>query len=157
MKREREIDLNMQVLADELELHPKRVKVEDVSALSLDTVAFTGNFGNSNISVKVENSISNLPGGQLNGQVDVNHIQLEAETCSDSMSLPYNEASNIAEQKPCCEEDKGSVAKADMLNNLPENCELMNLVKLTGHSWIKNNKFLQEYAIRFLCVLSLDR
>ena len=47
-------------------------------------------------------------------------------------------------------EDKVSIGKADMLKNIPENCELMNFVKVARNSWLKNCEFLQECAIHLL-------
>ena len=49
-------------------------------------------------------------------------------------------------------EDKVSIGKADMLKNIPENCELMNFVKVARNSWLKNCEFLQECAIHLLCL-----
>lgn len=156
MKREREFDLNMQVLADESEPDPKRQKFEDLSTLSMDMMVSTGNCGNFDISVKVDESEWNLPAGQVNGQVDVTSVKVEPESCPDVLSYSSEGAVDLVESKDCCD-DKGSFVKSDILNNLPENCELMNLVKLARHSWIKNSEFLQDCAIRFLCILSLDR
>ncbi|KAM7511450.1 hypothetical protein LguiB_010325 [Lonicera macranthoides] len=126
MKREREIDLNIQVPAEESELILKRPKLEDLSVPLLDTTISARGDGNFKSSTELEDSGWNLSTGKVN----------EAESYCD---------------------DKVSMGKMDLLKNLPENCELMNFVKLASHSWLKNSEFLQDCATRFLCVLSLDR
>ncbi|KAE9464711.1 hypothetical protein C3L33_03342, partial [Rhododendron williamsianum] len=63
---------------------------------------------------------------------------------------------DLVEAKGSCE-NNCSMRKMDILKNLPEDSELMNLVKLARHSWLKNWAFIQDSAIRFLCLLSLDR
>ncbi|XP_048226169.1 TATA-binding protein-associated factor BTAF1 [Ricinus communis] len=156
LKREREFDLNMQVSIDELEPHLKRPKFEEASSLLADTVLSTGCVENSDISVKVEDNGCTMPVGQDNGQVDVTPIKMECGSCPDGISCSSKVVADIEEQKDYSV-DKGSLVRSSILNNLPENCELMNLVKLGRHSWMKNCEFLQDCAIRFLCILSLDR
>ncbi|EEF38332.1 TATA-binding protein-associated factor MOT1, putative [Ricinus communis] len=145
LKREREFDLNMQVSIDELEPHLKRPKFEEASSLLADTVLSTGCVENSDISVKVEDNGCTMPVGQM-----------ECGSCPDGISCSSKVVADIEEQKDYSV-DKGSLVRSSILNNLPENCELMNLVKLGRHSWMKNCEFLQDCAIRFLCILSLDR
>ncbi|KAF2288111.1 hypothetical protein GH714_004452 [Hevea brasiliensis] len=155
VKREREIDLNMQVSSEELEPHLKRPKFEEGSSLSMGTMFSTGSGGNFDVSVKVEDGGWNIPAGQVNGQVDVSSVKMECDAYPDGISCLSKGAVDMVEPKGYCE-DKSSV-KSDILNNLPENSDLMNLVKLARHSWMKNSEFLQDCAIRFLCILSLDR
>lgn len=134
IKREREIDLNLQVSADEAEPQLKRQKFEDESSLSMDVTVSTGSGANTDFDIKVEGDGWNLPEGPINGQVDA----------------------IVVESKGYHEDNMGSV-NSDILNRVPENSELMNLVKLARHSSIKNSEFLQDCTIRFLCILSLDR
>ncbi|XP_057949880.1 TATA-binding protein-associated factor BTAF1 isoform X2 [Malania oleifera] len=148
--RERDIDLNVQVPSEELEPKLKRPKFEDVSSLPMDDVKPVVH-DYIDISMKVEDSGWNLPYGHVNGRT-FNSVKVEHECSLDSVENLYVESY----QKKCCE-DKFSIGKADMLKNLPEDRELMNLVKLTRHAWLKNCEFLQDCAIRFLCVLSLER
>lgn len=176
MKREREIDLNMQVPADGHEPNLKRPKFEDVSSPTMAAMVSSSEVGNFDLSVKVDHGW-NLPSGQLNGQLNVTSVKVEPESFLEGVSYSCEEAADTVETKGysedkvlySCEEaadtaetkgyseDKVSTGKADTLKNIPENCELMNLVKLARHSWLKNCEFLQECAIRLLCVLSLDR
>lgn len=129
IKRESGIDLNMQVSVDELEPNLKKPKLEELPSLSTDVGLPLDCVDNLNTSIKVEDGGLYSPGGQVNGQVDVSTFKI----------------------------DKDSLLKPDIRRNLPENCELMSLVKLARHSWVKNSEFLQDCAIRFLCILSLDR
>ncbi|XP_065853225.1 TATA-binding protein-associated factor BTAF1 [Euphorbia lathyris] len=156
IKRETEIDLNMQVSVDELEPNLKRPKLEEIPSLYTDSGPSLGCVANLNISVKVEDSGLSSPGGQVNGQVDVSSFKTECDSFPDSMSCSSKGGTDVVEPKGYCE-DKGSCMKPDILRNLPENCELMSLIKLARHSWVKNSEFLQDCAIRFLCILSLDR
>lgn len=164
VKREREIDLNLQVSANELEPHPKRQRYEDVSSLSMDMVVSTGNFGHVDINVKVDETDLILPAEQFN---DVSSVKMEPESYPRVLSYSSEGAVDVMEQKGFedkdsfvksdISDDKGSFAKPDMLNSIVENSELMNFIKLARYSRIKNSEFLQECAIRFLCILTLDR
>ena len=151
MKREREIDLNMQVPEAETQTNLKRPKVEDSSSpLTVTTISGSGN-GNFDACVKVEDCRRSLSTSQANGQLNFTPVNIETESCIDDHT-----DLDMAKEKGSCE-DKYPVGKMDVLKSLPEDCELMNLVKLARHSWVKNCEFLQDSAIRFLCVLSLDR
>lgn len=157
IKREREIDLNLQVLTDEFDPNPKRHKSEDVSSQTMDMMVSTSNLGSSDICVKLEHSGWNLPVGQVNSQVDiVSCVKMDPESYPNDASYSAERAVGMVESKGY-PEHQGSFMKSNLQNSSPENCELMNLVKLARHSSIKNNEFLQDCAIRFLCILSLDR
>ena len=157
LKREREIDLNMQVPADDSEPNLKMLKSEDLSPLT-DTIGSAGNFANFDIGIKVEDSGCNLPAWQANGGVDVSSVRVKSESYLGSGCFPCKEDIDMGGGGLKGDhEDKNCIGKIDVLKNLPENCELMNLIKVARHSWLKNSEFLQDCAIRFLCVLSLDR
>lgn len=53
--------------------------------------------------------------------------------------------------------EDGSSSNMTVSADFPKKLKLKRLMKLARHSWIKNWEFLQDCAIRFLCVLSLDR
>jgi len=145
----------MQVPADGHEPNLKRPKFEDVSSPMISAMVSFSEVGNFDFSVKVDHGW-NLPSGQLNGELNVTSVKVEPESFLEGVSYSCKEAADTAETKGYSE-DKVSTGKADTLKNIPENCELMNMVKLARHSWLKNCEFLQECAIRLLCVLSLDR
>lgn len=155
MKREREIDLNMQVSSDGLQPDLKRPKFEDVSSSTTANIVSSSEVGNFDVCMKVDHGW-NLPSGLDNGQLNVTPAKVEPESILHGACYSCKDASDTAEMKGYAE-DKVSIGKADLLKNIPENCELMNFVKLARHSWLKNCEFLQECAIRLLCVLSLDR
>lgn len=153
LKREREIDLNMQVSADKCEPNLKRPKYEDASFQLMHTI---GKDANSSIPIKVEDGGGYLPTGHVNGQLCDSSVKVEPESHVDGASSFCKEAVDMAERKSH-DEDKIFNGMADILTSIPENCELMNLVNLARHCWLRNSEFLQDCAIRFLCVLSLDR
>ncbi|KAJ6975057.1 hypothetical protein NC653_031025 [Populus alba x Populus x berolinensis] len=81
---------------------------------------------------------------------------MDPESYPNDASYSAERAVGMVESKGY-PEHQGSFMKSNLQNSSPENCELLNLVKLARHSSIKNNEFLQDCAIRFLCILSLDR
>ncbi|KAK4573373.1 hypothetical protein RGQ29_031366 [Quercus rubra] len=155
MKREREIDLNMQVSSDGLQPDLKKPKFEDVSSSAMANIVSSSEVGNFDVCMKIDHGW-NLPSGLDNGQLNVTPVKVEPESFLDGACDSCKDVADTAEMKGYVE-DKVSIGKADLLKNIPENCELMNFVKLARHSWLKNCEFLQECAIRLLCVLSLDR
>lgn len=156
MKREREIDLNVQVPADEPEPLLKKMKFEDAPSLLMDTMVSPVNCDGCNISIKVEESGCNLPARSVNGQLDLSSVKVEPESNLDGVSHQSKEVIDILEPRGQSEE-KGDFLNSETLKNLPENSELMNWLKLARHSLQKNCEFHQDCAIRFLCILSLDR
>lgn len=166
MKRDREIDLNMQGPTDEFEPNLKRPKFTDASSPWMDLMVFPSKDCNSEFSIKAEDGSLDLPSEPIN----------EPSEPIKEPSEPINEFSNVSSvkvepdsylnttlysNKEVAETtvftDSSNIKETDVMKKLPENCELMNWVKLARHSWLKNCQFLQECAIRFLCVLSLDR
>ncbi|CAN4076462.1 unnamed protein product [Withania somnifera] len=155
VKRERPIDLNMQVSPDELELVSKKLKVEpeDGSYLGMNTMVCTSRDGDpGGVSIKVEDAGLSMTVEKANGEFSIGSVKLETQSHASGRSVGDDMLDEMGGGM-----DKTSMEKMGILENLPENCELMNLVKLARHSWLKNCEFLQDCAIRFLCVLSLDR
>ncbi|KAJ8763174.1 hypothetical protein K2173_025559 [Erythroxylum novogranatense] len=152
-KKEREIDLNMQVSSDDLEPHLKRPKFEYVSFQSMNVSSV--DCGHLNTSVKAEDGGWNLPAVQVNGQADVSSVEMELESYPPSISDSSKVTNELGDPRSYSG-DNDSFGM-NTLRNLPESTELMNFVKVAKHSWIKNSEFLQDCAVRFLCVLSLDR
>ncbi|XP_050367441.1 TATA-binding protein-associated factor BTAF1 [Argentina anserina] len=146
MKRSREIDLNVQVPVDESRTVVKKPKFEDVSCPFVETMVSASNNGNVDISIQVQDARCNLPSQQVNGPLCVSSLKMEPEL------YPCEQPVSTTELKY-----EASSQKMDLLRSFTENNELVNLVKLVRHSWLKNCEFLQDCAIRFLCVLSLDR
>lgn len=141
-KREREIDLNTQVSVDGSEPNLKKPKVEDTSSEMMDKPLPSGLDIGSDFKMRDEGDTGCSGEVHVNDNLDVSSVKIETESSNDGMIT--KEVADLVEPK--------SVPK-----NFPENCKLINLVKLARHSWLKNCEFLQDCAIRFLCVLSLDR
>lgn len=156
IKRERDIDLNMQVMADDCIPILKRQKLENTSCEQMDPMISTSTDVKVESFIMVEGGEWNLPAAQSNGELNVSSVKLEPQSHLDNVSYSCEEAVAVAEAKSFCH-DKGSLEMIDVLKDLPESCELMSLIKCARHSSLKNSEFLQDYAIRFLCVLSLDR
>ncbi|KAL8195695.1 hypothetical protein R6Q57_025448 [Mikania cordata] len=153
LKRELEIDLNMQIGADEMEPGLKRQKSEDASFDPMSELVSTSNFDASKLIV---DTTSNLSVGQTNGEVVVNSIKVEPQSCMDSVGHQPTEAVDTSQTKNSFD-SKDLVDKVDILDGLPQNSVLVNLIKRARISSVKNTELLQDCGIRFLCVLSLDR
>ncbi|XP_028093016.1 TATA-binding protein-associated factor BTAF1-like isoform X1 [Camellia sinensis] len=130
----REIDLNMQVLADEIEPNLKWPKVEDSSSplMVTSTIIFASGDDKFDACVKAEDSERNLSAAATNGELNFSFVKIEPQSCIDGHEDP-----DMAKAKGSCE-DNCSIGKMNTLKSLPENCVLMNLVKVTRHSWLKN-------------------
>lgn len=147
MKIEREIDLNLQVTPEESEPSLKRPKLEEASFPMSGSID-----GDLDVCMKVED------GGLLlntleNGEIDVNPVKMESQSGIEIASHSINIVTEVKEHS----EGKESSEKMNISKSLPQNTELMNFVKDARTSWMRNCEFLQDCAIRFLCVLSLDR
>ncbi|KAE8721381.1 TATA-binding protein-associated factor BTAF1 [Hibiscus syriacus] len=125
IKKEREIDLNMQVSPDELEPDMKRPKLEDGSFSLMDKKISAGQHVGFDVADKIEDTPWTLPSGQFNGQHDISSMKMETELYDNDVICQSKEA-EVEEQKSYYE-DKAAFANSD------------------------------DCAIRFLCVLTLDR
>ncbi|CAA0831909.1 TATA-binding protein-associated factor BTAF1 [Striga hermonthica] len=139
VKKEREIDLNMLVSLDESGPVSKRPKMED--APHGDTDVYTkGSDGQPVPTIH-------------NGKIDFRFVKMESQSGIEGACHSVSDDSVKTE----CFEGNELSGKMNILKNLPQNSELMNLLKYASTSWLRNFEFLQDCAIRFLCVLSLDR
>lgn len=148
IKREREIDLNLQVSTDESEPVLKRPKIED----SPFQMSASGD-GEPDVCTKVDDGGDQLNTGHANIEIDGSFVNLESHSDMGSTWRSTDDAIVTNEYS----EGKESSEKMSILKNLPQNSEVMNFVKDARTSWLRNCEFLQDCAIRFLCVLSLDR
>lgn len=155
-KREREIDLNLQITTEETEPGKKRQKSEDATFDPMHEVVFTDMDANIDTSKTVGDTGSNLSVGQGNGETVVSSVKIEPQSCIDSVCCPPTEAADVSQTKSYCD-NKDLVEKVDILDGLPQNSELVNLIKRARNSSVKNSELLLDCGIRFLCVLSLDR
>ncbi|KAL0914712.1 hypothetical protein M5K25_015084 [Dendrobium thyrsiflorum] len=153
----REIDLNVHFSADEHEPALKRHKsgnelsYPENKLCSVDSV---------NGEIKQSTSMGTVAGLNVNptlvnGAVVGTHVKVELEPSPDGLN--YHCKVDDAASLGSSFEDSCFISNFDLIKNLPKASKLTNLMKLARYSWMKNWEFLQDCAIRFLCILSLDR
>ncbi|XP_073120900.1 TATA-binding protein-associated factor BTAF1 [Henckelia pumila] len=150
VRRERETNFDLQVSADDSEPVLKRPKLEDVSSSVVESID-----GDLNACSKIEgeDDRGDVFPVHANGETDGGFVKGEPQSGVDSTShcgLDVKESNDYSE-------DKELIEKMTIIKRIPQNSELMNLVMEGRTSWLRNCEFLQDCAIRFLCVLSLDR
>ncbi|XP_010547370.1 PREDICTED: TATA-binding protein-associated factor BTAF1 isoform X2 [Tarenaya hassleriana] len=155
--REREFDLNMQFPENDLEPLQKRLKTEEASNSFTDNIWSDVKGDGCGINIKVEDAGYGLPIEKVNGQLVPNFMKVEPQSSTGGGLSSHLEVKNHVLEAYNYSKEKSSTELPVLEKDLQENCDLMNLVKQARHSWFKNSKFLQDCAIRFLCVLSLDR
>jgi len=144
VKRGRDIDLNIQFEADHHEQALKRQRSCDGAVLpTLDVET------DYSADAKMDGVPCNAIG---NGGLDIAHIKVEPDLFTDGFS-PRCKVEDVAP----LESESSSIPNMNFPTDLPQSSKLMKLITLARHSWIKNWDFLQDCAIRFLCILSLDR
>ncbi|CAA6657208.1 unnamed protein product [Spirodela intermedia] len=151
IKREKETDLNVLPSVDESEPESKRQKLgnEPFQATILKKELDSD-------TVKLEEVLLHQAEKSESSDLVVADIKTEPDSCMSGFPVPPEEIVTAGTEKILAEDNK-LVPKVEFLDNLPQGCKLIKLIKLTRHSWIKNWEFLQDCAIRFICVLALDR
>lgn len=150
LKRERDIDLNMRVSVDESDSSFKRPKLEEESTLT--DVSSDNGYWNLNKPVIMNEPVSL----DNNGDLDINIPQVEAES---DLSGMMGSQKTFADNEDTVDHlnDKLLVEKLDVPNVQSQNGDVARWITVARHSWLQNCEFLQDCAIRLLCVLSLDR
>ncbi|KAK3159851.1 hypothetical protein QOZ80_1BG0051830 [Eleusine coracana subsp. coracana] len=145
MKRAHDIDLNEGVDGEPVEPVLKRHKKEpnhsETAFMEYDKEVVNGDC------CKIEaglSTMSTLSSGELNSV----HIKTEQESSLFDSCKGDTTPSH---------ENLSSIAKPGSLIHAPESSKYFKMMKLAKYSYLKNWEFLQDCAIRFLCVLSLDR
>ncbi|KAL9234087.1 hypothetical protein vseg_008996 [Gypsophila vaccaria] len=134
VKREREIDLNVQVSEDDSSKKPKlEVDLEPAASLSMG--------------FKVE----------CNGDANIDSVMIQSEPFDLEGKSVCEGVSNVVQSASVGEEKGVDVTIMGVPENISANSEVMGLIGSARNSWIRNSEFLQDCAICFLCVLSLDR
>lgn len=154
VKREREIDLN--IGTDETEPDLKKQRTEVASFDPMHEVVSANTYANFDTNKMVVDTNNNLSAGQTNGDVVVSSVKVEPQSCMDNVCYPSTETADVLQTTNNCH-NKDLVEKVDILDGLPQNSVLVNLIKRARSSSVKNTELLQDCGIRFLCVLSLDR
>lgn len=152
IKREKETDLNILPTVDESEPESKRQKLGNEP---LQATIWKKELDSDR--VKLEEDLLDRAERPESSDLVIADIKTEPDSCMTDFPVPSEENSDTAGTEKILAEDNKLVQKVEFLDNLPQSCKLMKLIKLTRHSWIKNWEFLQDCAIRFICVLALDR
>nr|GEU67682.1 TATA-binding protein-associated factor BTAF1 isoform X1 [Tanacetum cinerariifolium] len=155
VKSERRIDLNMQMKTEESEPNLKRQKSEDASFDPMQDLVFTTNDATLDMNKMSADNGNGTPVEQTNGDIVVSSVKVEPQSSMES--YPPTEAADVSWAAANLCDNKDLVQKVDILDGLPQNSELVNLIKRARNSSVKNSELLQDCGIRFLCVLSLDR
>lgn len=144
LKRAHGIDLNEDVHVENpepaLKRHKKEHNLSEIMYIDHDMEMVNGDCS------KTEADVSNVPTVST-GEPSSAPVKAEPEFCVDDSIDPCE-----GEQ-----EDLSSISNPSSLIRAPEKSKFMKLMKLAKYSCMKNWEFLQDCAIRFLCVLSLDR
>lgn len=150
LKREHGIDLNEDVRVEHLEPALKRHKKEPNCSESV-YMDYGKQLVNSDYP-ETEGDPSNVP-DVLTGEPSSTHVKVEPELGVDDSTDPSKGDSTCKS----LQEKLNSISHPSSHIHAPENSKFMKLMKLAKYSYMKNWEFLQDCAIRFLCVLSLDR
>ncbi|RRT74285.1 hypothetical protein B296_00021134 [Ensete ventricosum] len=154
-KRVRDIDLNMQYSLSESEPELKIPKVENELCHSHVGIGCSDKKMEDGTYTSMDGCPWETTSTVLNNKVDTGHVKVKLDPCTDGFSSELKREDDAPPKFVF--ENCNSVSKMGFPANLPESSKVMKLIKLARHSWTKNWELLQDYAIRFLCVLSLDR
>ncbi|KAL9268603.1 TATA-binding protein-associated factor BTAF1-like protein [Drosera capensis] len=154
LKREAE-DYSIEVTKDEFGHGSKRLKVEESSVSFLNMYANVSHGGDNVVSAGFtsEANVDSLNTKPVSSLLDLKHLPGEDSDMANA-SNPLEENKTIIGS---FEDYRNLTEGMDMLSKLRGNARLLRLVGLTRQSWVRHCDFLQDCAIRFLCVLSLDR
>ncbi|XP_008796296.2 TATA-binding protein-associated factor BTAF1 [Phoenix dactylifera] len=156
IKRDREIDLNIQFAVDEYEPDLKRHKSNfEVSIPSNSRTGYLSKEMNNGAYGNMEGGLVDATSVCVNGNLDIAPVKVEPDLCTGGLNSQVKEEDMSSLQSFL--EDNSSTWNVNVIGNHPESSKLVKLIKLARYSWVKNWEFLQDCAIRFLCVLSLDR
>ncbi|KAI4370311.1 hypothetical protein MLD38_018674 [Melastoma candidum] len=152
VKSGRSIDLNAHACNDSSEPSAKKIKIEGAVSSPKDDQISSGDYVNLDVPVRIADGEGNLCDDRSQLAVSGGLIEVKAEAhpnggmaCDGAVMLKTH--SHV----------KDPPSHLQIVESHPEGPELMNLIELSKVSWLKNCEFLQDCAVRFLCVLSLDR
>ncbi|XP_062232323.1 TATA-binding protein-associated factor BTAF1-like isoform X2 [Phragmites australis] len=149
-KRPHGIDLNEDVDVEHLEPVLKRHKEEpnpsEITCMDYGKELFNGDQLKTEAGLSMVLTVSS-------GEPNSAHIKVEPESCVDGSIDPSKGDTTCA----TLHKTLNSVSNPSSLIHAPGNLKFSKLMKLAKYSYMKNWEFHQDCAIRFLCVLSLDR
>ncbi|KAF6176669.1 hypothetical protein GIB67_034531 [Kingdonia uniflora] len=156
LKRERELDLNVQVDAEESEPDWKRQKSEDVSHPLISTTATINKEVDLGVILKMEDGGASLIPVKVGRGLSIRTVKVDPDAYLDNgLCFHTKEVGDTVKQISYCQATSSTPEIGTPSH--PGDSKLTKLITLTRNSWLRNWEFLQECAIRFLCVLSLDR
>ncbi|XP_057836707.2 TATA-binding protein-associated factor BTAF1 isoform X2 [Cryptomeria japonica] len=153
LKREREIeiDLNVGLNLEDYMSEAKRIKIEHHSAEFLTEIDPEKEL-KPGILVKQENGTWNSNTADTPCEINLVSAKPELDLNEDVGPASASEREGISLQK-----HKNMHIDSGFISKLPEDSRALKMLRLAQHVSAKNWEFLQDCAIRFLCVLSLDR
>jgi hypothetical protein len=151
LKRPHGININEGVDVEHIEPVSKRHKEElnpsETMSMNYDKDLVNGDCSKTNVGLSIMSTVS---GGELNSA----HVKVvEQESHADSPFYPCKGNATCAP----LHEKVNSISNPGSLIHAPESSKFSKLVQLANYSYMKNWEFLQDCAIHFLCILSLDR
>jgi TATA-binding protein-associated factor len=150
LKRPHGININEGVDVEHLEpvlkRHKKELNSSETTFMDYDKELVNGVSSKTGAGLGIMSTVSS---GELNSA----HVKLGQESSVDSSFYPCKGDTTCAP----LDEKLNSVSNLSSLMHAPESSKFSKLVNLAKYSYMKNWEFLQDCAIRFLCVLSLDR
>eukprot|EP01018_Ginkgo_biloba_P007683 Gb_19667 [translate_table: standard] len=153
LKRERDIDLNLDFNLDDHPPETKRPKTENISSEFVSMNMGAEKELNLGIFLKLENGLGNSAEPDIRTGLSLDSAKLELDLNAEILHTSFSEK----EEKGCVYKDKSRCTDSDIQSKLPEDSRALKMLKFAKHACAKNWEFLQDCAIRFLCVLSLDR
>lgn len=153
LKREREIDfdLNVGLNLEEYASEAKKIKIENISGEIVgEKEAEELHPG---ILLKHENGTWNSGASDSHVGLSLGFAKPELDLNADVLPPPVSDK----EEEMSVHQHKSPCMDFDILPKLPEDSTALKMLRLTKHVSAKNWEFLQDCAVRFLCVLSLDR
>lgn len=148
------IDLNVQFDVDQHEPASKRPRTCEESVLPTSIPSIDMGATHS-ADIKVDDVSCNSNPAFVNGGLGIAHIKAEQDLFTDGSSPRCKIEDAVPLESSI--DYRCSIPDMNFPVNLPQNPKLMKLITLARHSWSQNWDFLQDCAIRFLCILSLDR
>jgi TATA-binding protein-associated factor len=143
-----ESDPSEVMLEPVVEGHTKDEKPNPSELMDLDLTKELVNADDSKAEADVSNVLT-----MSSGEPNSAHVKVEPELQLDNSTDP-------SKVDTCCtslHSVLNSASNPSSITHAPENSKYVKLMKLAKYSCMKNWEFLQDCAIRFLCVLSLDR
>lgn len=149
LKRHKKDEANpSEIMLDQLSEGHKKEEPDPTEIMDIDLDKELVNGDDQKVEASVSNVLTVTSGGS-----SFAHVKVEAEFQLDGSTDP----SKVDTSCSSLPKTLSPASNPSSVIHVPENSKYMKLMKLAKYSCMKNWEFLQDCAIRFLCVLSLDR